>query len=225
VARSERLGSILVLTLATTIALISAGCSDLPSKQDALAVVKHSVKEDAMCTLPITLLSRLKAQHSTKAMCVPREGGAPMDSAMACLDALVAIGATKRMGGSYMAEWPDEVGGAGFDTVSPYDRRARALVFKGCVEMTPGIREGQFRCGEAVAEKVVQITKTDDDHARVRYARNIKLNPKLAELDAACGAITRPAPEGSVTFAKTEGKKWELVSEDAPATAGSTSAH
>ncbi len=33
---------------------------------------------------------------------------------------MVAIGATKPMPGGYMAEWPDEIGSAGFDSVSPY---------------------------------------------------------------------------------------------------------
>src|SRR5262249_51744689 len=147
----------------------------------------------------------------------PREDGPPTDSAMACLDALVSMGVTRRMEGGYMAEWPDEVGGAGFDAVSPYDRKARALLFKGCVEMTPGIREGQFRCGEAVAEKVLRVTKTSDDHASVRYARAVKLDPKLAELDALCGGITRPAPEGTVTLARGADAKWALSDDSAPA--------
>jgi hypothetical protein len=214
VARPARSRSIVVLSIFCATALVSAGCSDLPSKSDALAGVKQSVKEDATCTLPIDLLSRLKTQHTSKGVCVPREGGPPMDAAMKCLDALVAIGATKPMPGGYMAEWPDEIGSAGFDSVSPYERRARSLLFKGCVAMTPGIREGQFRCGEAVAEKVVRITKSDDEHALVRYARAIKLDPKLAEIDAACGAVTRPAPEASVTFAKGPDKKWALAMDE-----------
>jgi len=208
VARSDRLRSRLFSSFLTLVALTSLGCGDLPSKSDALAIVEHSVKEDAMCTLPIAMLSRLKMQYATKAICVSREGGAPMNEAWACLEALVASGATSRMPGAYMAEWPDEVSGASFDAVSPYERRARDLVFKGCVEMAPGLREGQFRCGEARADKVVRVTKQDESHALVRYARAITLEPKLSAIDAACGAVTRPAPEGTLTIARTPEKKW-----------------
>ena len=181
------------------------------------------MNEDATCTLPIALLARLKMQHASKAICVPREGGAPMDEAWDCLQALVASGATNRMPGGYMADWPDEVSAAGFDAVSPYDRRARDLVFKGCVEMTPGLREGQFRCGEARAEKVVRMTKDGDGRATVRYARAITLAPQLAAIDAACGTVTRPPPEGTVAIAMTEPKKWGLAPEAPAATAASRS--
>lgn len=197
----------------TSLAVAATGCSDLPSKSDALDIVERSVQEEATCTLPIAMLSRLKMQHATKGICVSREGGVPMDEAWTCLEALAASGATKRMPDAYMTEWPDEVSGASFDTVSPYERRARSLLFKGCVEMTPGLREGQFRCGEARAEKVVRVTKQDESHAVVRYSRAIKLDPKLAAIDAACGAVTRPAPEGSLTIARTPDKKWSGASD------------
>ncbi|MBX3205883.1 MAG: hypothetical protein KF764_12490 [Labilithrix sp.] len=223
-ARSDGLRAPLVVSLALTATFI-AGCSDLPSKDAALALVKQEITEEATCTLPISLLSRLKMQHSSKAVCVSREGGPPMDEALACLDALAAAGATKRMTGAYMAEWPDEVNGAGFDTVSPYERRARSTLFKGCVEMSDGLREGQFRCGEARADKVVRLTKKDQGQAVVRYSRAITLDPTLGAIDAACGAVTRPAPEGSLTLEKTAEKKWVAASGAEPAPAESSSAH
>ena len=219
-ARSERL-PIRTLLLAPA-ALLASACSDLPSKDAALEVIKQSVQEDATCTLPIGLLSNLKMQHSSKAVCVAREGGG---NAMACLDALVAAGMTKRMSSAYMAEWPDELSGAGFDSVSPYERRARNLLFQGCVEMAPGIREGQFRCGEAHAEKVVRITKQDDEHVVVRYSRAVKLDATLEAIDAACGAVTRPAPEGTATLEKVEKKTWILAPHASGAPPATSAAH
>ena len=206
----------------TALALAATGCSDLPSKSDALAIVKQSVQEDATCTLPIAMLSRLKMQHASKAICVPREGGAPSDEAWACLEALEASGATSRMPSGYMAEWPDELSGSSFDAVSPYERKARALIFKGCVEMTPGLREGSFRCGEANAEKIVRLTKQDESHALVRYARKITLDAKLSAIDAACGSVTRPPPEGTIVIERTSDAKW-IHSASEPAPSGSAS--
>lgn len=220
-ARSDALRASLILSLASITALFAAGCSDLPSKSDALEIVKQSVKEEAICTLPIPLLSRLKMQHASKAICVPRDGGREADEAWACLEALVSSGATKQMPHAYMAEWPDEISGASFDTVSPYERRARELVFKGCVEMTPGLRDGQFHCGQARAEKIVRVSKQEDGQALVRYARAITLDPRLAAIDAACGAVTRPAPEGTIVIAKATDKKWSLASEAAAAPSAS----
>jgi hypothetical protein len=205
------------LVIAAGIAIVTAACGDLPSKGDALKIVRSEVKEEANCTLPISLLSRLKMQHSSKAVCVPREGGAPMDEAMKCLDALVAAGTTKQMPADYMAGWPDELEGPGADSISPYERRARNLLFKGCVEMTGDLREGRFRCGEASAEKVLRVTKKTETTATVRYARAIKLDPTAASIEAACGQLTLPAPEGNVTLEKTD-KRWRVVSSDEEAT-------
>lgn len=201
-----------VLFVFGTATLLTSACGDLPSKGDALELVQHEVKEEANCTLPISLLSRLKIQHSSKALCVPREGGPPTDAAMACMNALVAAGITKRMPAGYMAEWPDELAGAGFDSVSPYERRARDLIFKGCVEMTGDLRDGRFRCGQARAERVVRVTKKSENQALVRYARAIAPAPQLASIDAACGATTHPAPEATVTIEKAD-KRWVLVAE------------
>lgn len=200
---------------AVLIALLVAGCSDVPSKSDALSIVQQEIKEDASCTLPISLLSRLKMQYSSKAVCVTREGGPPMDAAMVCLDALVAGGVTKRMPGGYMAEWPDEVSGAAFNDVSPYERRARDLMFKGCVEMVGDLRDGRFRCGQARADKIVRITKKEDGRAIVRYSRVVTLDPQLETIEKVCGTVSRPAPEATATFEKGDpkagDKRWVLA--------------
>jgi len=195
------------------VASLLVACSDLPGKEDALTTVQREVKEDATCTLPIKLLPALKMQHSTKAVCVPREsdpaGKKQYDDAMTCLQALVTAGVTKSMPPGYMAEWPDEVTGTGFDSISPYERRARTLLFKGCVEMVDDLRAGQFRCGQARADKVIRINKSDATHALVRYSRAVTIDPRLAGIEAACGIVTRPGPEASTTFVKVD-KKWSI---------------
>lgn len=203
-------------------------CSDVPSKADALVMVQQNVKEEATCTLPINLLPLLKMQHSTKAVCVPREqdpaGKKTFDDAMACLSTLVAAGVTTPMSPDYMVDWPDELSGTGFDSVSPYERRARNSLFKGCVAMGEGLRNGQFRCGHAKADKVIRVTKTDDTHAEVRYARALTLDDSLAQIDKACGAVTRPGPEATATLEKSADKKWNVLPEGAtPTPAGSSS--
>lgn len=209
------------------VGLVLVACNDVPSKKDALAMVQSDVKEDATCTLPITLLPLLKMQHTTKAVCVPREtnpaGKATLDNAMGCLNALVAAGVTQTMPDAYMAEWPDEVSGAGFDAISPYDRSARTLVFKGCVKMVDDLRAGQFRCGQAKADKIIHEAKKDDTHASVEYSRVITLNPALAQIDAACGAVTRPGPDATAVFEKSADKQWHVLPDGVPAASPSAS--
>jgi hypothetical protein len=159
------------------------------------------------------MLSKLRVQYTTKAMCALADvPGAPKDTTAACLDALVAAGLTKPMPPGYMAEWPDEVSSASLDSVSAYDRKARALLFKTCVEMRD-LREGRFACGEAQADHVLKVTKSSDTQAGVRYERTLNLSPSLAALDGACGAVTRPAPEGNVTLEKVDGK-WALAHDE-----------
>lgn len=206
------------------VGLILVACNDVPAKKDALAKIQSDVKEDVTCTLPIAIMPLLKMQHTTKAVCVPHEtdpaGKKTLDDAMACLDALVTAGVTQQMPALYMSEWPDEVSGAAFDAISPYDRRARTLVFKGCVKMVGDLRAGQFRCGTAKADKIVHEAKKDDTHATVEYSRVITLIPELAQIDAACGAVTRPGPDATATFEKTADKQWRVVPDGAPATGG-----
>lgn len=196
--------------------VLLAACG-LPSKGEALDLIAQGQKEDASCTLPIDVVSKLKLQHVTKAICVPMAGlGEPpaqMNQLTGCFDALVAAGATKAMPSSYMVEWTDEIQAAGFDRVGAYDRKARDLVYRGCYEMG-SLREGRFKCGEAKASAVVRVAKKGETQAQVRYARALTLDPSLAKIEAACGAISRPPEESSVTMEKTDGK-WALVSEPA----------
>jgi hypothetical protein len=214
-----------VLSLIVFCAILVSACGDVPSKTDAFEIVQRDVKEEATCTLPITVLSRLKMQHFSKAVCVPRDptNSAQMDATVACLDSLVAIGATKRMPAAYMAEWPDELGGTAFNDVSPYERRARDLLFKGCVEQAGELREGGFRCGEAHADKVIRVSKSAEGRAGralVRYSRVITLDPKLDAVEKACGEVSRPAPEATATFEKID-KKWQLAAPDGSPTSPS----
>lgn len=210
--------------LARTLSIAAVGillvaCSDAPSKPDALRMVQRDVKEDATCTLPINVMPLFKMQHTTKAVCVPREvdpaGKKTFDDTMACLDALVAAGITQHMPADYMSEWPDEVSSAGFDSVGPYERRARNLMFKGCVAMGAGLRNGQFKCGEAKADKALRMTKTDATHAQFRYSRTIELDKNLPAIDKACGSVTRPGPDATATFEKSADGKWNVLPEGA----------
>lgn len=178
-------------------------------------MIQSGVTEDVTCTLPIALMPILKMQHTTKAVCVPREtdpaGKKTLDDAVTCLNALVAAGVTQQMPASYMSEWPDEVSGAGFDAISPYDRRARMLVYKECVKMTDNLRAGQFHCGQGKADKIIHELKKDDTHASVEYSRVITLNPALPNVDAACGVVTRPGPDATATFEKSADKQWHVL--------------
>jgi hypothetical protein len=186
------------------------GCSDLPSKSDALDVVQRDVHEEASCTLPLGVLSKLKMQHTTKAVCVPKVDGP--DPVLACMQALEDMGAAKRMPASYLNEWPDDVAAAGFDAIPAYERRARALAFKACFEMGD-LREGRFRCGEAAADHVLRITKKGEKLADVRYARRLTIDPKLTAIEAACGVVTRPPPEADAVLRRTD-KDWSVAKEE-----------
>lgn len=223
--RSRGVLGIVGIVVGVVVGIVLTGCGDLPSKDAALEIVRHEVKEDATCTLPISFLSGLKKQYASKALCVPREDPpAPGDAALSCLNALLASGATKNMPPGYMAEWPDELSGAGFDSVSPYDRKARHLLFKGCFEMTSELREGRFKCGQARADRIVRVTKSGTGRATVRYARAITLDPQLAKIEAACGAVSRPAEEDELELEKTADKRWVIATGDAPpATSASSS--
>jgi hypothetical protein len=203
------------------VGFVLVACSDVPNKEDALAMVQRDVKEEATCTLPITIMPLFKMQHTTKAVCVPREqdpaGKKTFDDVMTCLNALVSAGVTKTMPGDYMTEWPDEVSTMTFDSVPAGERRARNSLFKGCVAMGEGLRNGQFRCGQAKAEHVIRVTKSDDTHAQIRYARTVTLDAWLETIDKACGVVTRPGPEATANIQKAADKTWSIVPEGATA--------
>ncbi len=207
-------GGIAVATAAA--AAFVAGCGSGPSKSQAFEAIQANVKEDATCTLPVGMLTQFKMQHTSKGVCIPKEG-AP--TAKPCIDALVKANVTHRMSETYMLAWPDEVSATSLSSVPAYDRRARDITYSTCVELVPGLREGRFTCAEVHAEKVIKITATDDTHAEVRYERAITLRPMLAAIEAACGQITRPPGESTVKFVKSASGKWEIppvVDEAAP---------
>jgi hypothetical protein len=179
-------------------ALVLVACSG-PSKSQAMEAIQSGVKEEGSCTLPLDILTKVKVQHATKGICVPKEGAG---KAKACIDALVAANITHRMPDAYMVAWPDDVAGASFTDIPAYERRARNLVYSGCVELTGGLRDGRFPCADARAEKVLKVTNLDATHADVHYAREVVLRPTLTTIDAACGAVTRPPGESTVGFVK-----------------------
>src|SRR4051794_6497081 len=94
-----------VLVLIGIGALLLA-CGSGPSKSAAFEAIQSGIKEEGSCTLPVELLARVKMQHTTKGICVPKEGA---EKARACIDALVKAGVTHRMPDEYMLAWPDEV--------------------------------------------------------------------------------------------------------------------
>jgi hypothetical protein len=199
VARSTEIKALLLPFL-----LVGVAACGGPSKTQALEAIQRDVKEDGSCTLPVDVLGKLKKQFASKAICVPLAGA---DKAGACVDALVAAGVTRAMPTSYMVDWTDE---AAMPGVSPYDKKARNLVFKSCVEMTGPLRDGRFSCAEAKAEKVVEISKVDDKTVSVRYARTLTNKPSLAAVSVACGAVTPPPAEATVTLAK-DSAGWTLA--------------
>ena len=193
-------------------ALVLVACGGGPSKSQAMEAIQSGVKEDGTCTLPVEMFTKLKMQHSSKAVCVPKEGA---DKAKACVEALVAANITHRMPDAYMVAWPDEVASASLADIPAYDRHARNLVYSMCVELSGPLREGRFPCADARAEKIVKVTVLDETHADVHYTREIGLRPTLSAIDAACGAVTRPPGDATVGFIKGA-SGWTLVSPGPP---------
>ena len=190
-----------------------AACSGL-SKGQALEMIQAGVKEDGSCTLPIEIISKLKVQHVTRGVCVPKDPSA--DKARACMQALVAANVTKPMSATYMADWPDDIAAMGFDVLPASSRQPRSLVFSSCVELTGNLRVGLFPCAAARAEKIIKVTSVDDKHADVRYEREIGLRPTVPAIDAACGTVTRPPGEALARFEK-DASGWKLLPpENAP---------
>ena len=190
---------------ALTLALV--GCGGGPSKSQAIEAIQTGVKEEGSCTLPVDMLTKLKMQHATKGICVPKAS----DKAKVCVDALVLANVTRPMPDSYMVAWPDDVSAASFSEVPAYDRHPRNLMYSTCVELAGDLREGRFTCAEAKAEKVLKVTSLDPTHADVLYAREIVLRPTLAAIDAACGPVSRPPGNATVSFVKGSAG-WTLAS-------------
>jgi hypothetical protein len=211
-------GSRLLVLVGAAAAWLVA-CGNGPSKTQALEAISANIKEDGTCTLPVTTLAQLKIQHTTKAICAPKEGA---DKGKSCLEALVTAGITHPMPDAYMLAWPDEVAGASLTDVPAYERRARNNVYSTCVELAGDLREGRFTCADVRAEKILRVKERDATHADVEYQREINVRPPLAALDAVCGVVTRPPAEATVPFVKT-GTGWTLesVAGKEPAAAGS----
>jgi hypothetical protein len=205
VARSTDIAGLLGL-------IFVAACGSGPSKTQALETIQRDVKEDGSCTLPVELLGQVKKQLASKGLCVTLEG-APR--AAACMDALAAAGVTTQQPASYMVDWTDEGRMPG---VSPYDKKARNLVFRSCFEMTASLRDGRFACADARAEKVLKITKLDDTRSEVRYARTLVNQPAYANIEKACGQLAPPPAEATVTLVKDEKSGWSLAPAPSDAT-------
>lgn len=203
-----RISFVSVVSRGVALALLLSACSSGPSKAQALEVIQSAVKEDGSCTLPLDVLAQIKVQHTSKAVCVPKEAAA---KGRACIDALVAAGVTKAMPESYMLAWPDEVSGASLSDIPAYERRARNLTYGTCVELVGDLRAGRFTCADVTASKILRVAATDATHADVRYERDIKLKAALPAIDAACGTVTRPPGESHVAFTKTA-SGWQLAS-------------
>ena len=194
------------------VAISIAACSG-PSKGDALAQIQSSVKEDGSCTLPIDVVSKLKVQYATKGICIPKDD---TSKAKACLEALVKVGATHKMGDEYMVAWPDEMSGVSLTDVSAYDRKARKEIFSLCVELTGNLRVGMFTCAEARAEKILKITSDDGKTAKVQYERAVGMRPTLPTIEAACGKVTPPPTDATADFVK-DPSGWKLKPPEPPA--------
>lgn len=198
-------------------ALLVACSSGGPSKSEALDAVTRDAKADALCTLPIDVLSSLKMQYATKGTCVPKDL-ASTARVKACMDALVAAKITQPMPASYMREWPDEVATKSLSDVPAYERRARDLVFAGCWSLDERLREGQFVCAKATPSSVTSITKVDDAHADVKFAQKIDPAGALSDIDRACGGVTRPPSDVTVRLEKIS-TGWSVVANTTPTVA------
>jgi hypothetical protein len=196
------------ILVAVGIGAVLLGCSSGPSKSHAFESIQAGVKEEGSCILPVDILSSVKMQHTTKGICVPKEGAT---KARACIDALVAAGVTHRMPDAYMLAWPDEVASASLTDIPAYERKPRSQVYGTCIELVGELREGRFTCADARADKVTKITATDETHAEVRYDREVKLRPAFAAVDAACGTVTKPPGDATVAFVKGS-SGWTLAS-------------
>ncbi len=195
-----------ILTGALVVACNGGG----PSKSEALDAVSRDAKtSDALCTLPIDVLSSLKMQYATKGACIPKDL-ATTARVKGCMDALAAAGVTQPMPASYMREWPDEVAARSLSDVPAYERKARDLVFAGCWSLDERLRQGQFACAKASPSGVASVTKLDDSHADVKVTQKIDPSPALSEIDRACGGVTKPPSDVTVRLEKIS-SGWSVV--------------
>jgi hypothetical protein len=184
--------------------VLASACSSGPSKREALKAVGGDAAMDALCTLPIDILSQLRIQHVTKGMCVAKDEPAT-PKVKACMDALVAARVTQLKPAAYMREWPDDVAARSLSDVPAYERKSRDLVYATCWELTePRLRQGQFVCAKSTNDKVVDMTKIDEAHVDVKVSQKITPNDDLAAIDAACGGnVTKPPSDVTIRIEKT----------------------
>ena len=181
------------------------GCSKGPSKSDALELVKRDVHREGVCTLPVDLISKTKKQHTSKAICLPRDPPAQLAS---CFAALVKADVAAPMPASFLREFTDETQFA----PSPYDRRVREIDMPACFTMSPELREGRFICADVTVDKIAKITSTGETTADVRYLRTIKLHESLAAIEKACGATNHPAEDDTVAVVNNVAtKQWTVA--------------
>ena len=95
----------LFFTIATVCVV---ACGSGPSKREALDAVGRDATADAICTLPIDILTQLRMQHATKGMCVAKDEPAT-PKVKKCMDALATAHITQLKPAAYMREWPDDV--------------------------------------------------------------------------------------------------------------------
>lgn len=189
------------LSLFPALVLLLVACGNAPSKKATLEIITRDVKEDATCVLDPALVQRFKMQYTTKAACVPKENA---DKLPACVGALVDAGLTKEKTPEYMREWPDEVAMASLRDIPAFERRARSLLYSGCYELSSDLREGKFPCGTAKAKQILKIVEDGKDEASVRYERDFAASPSLERIEQACGKVTKPPVENTVSIARGE---------------------
>ena len=198
--------------LATT-----AGCGSGPSKSEALHAITQGASPDALCTLPIEVLSSTKMQYATKAVCVPKDLAAT-ERIKGCMEALAAANLTRPMPASYMREWPDDVAARSLSDLPAYERRARELVYVGCWSIDDHLREGQFVCAKATPESVASVTKIDEAHADVKYTQALAPIEALSAIDRACAGVTRPPSDVTVRLEKIS-TGWAVAAVTSPVVA------
>jgi hypothetical protein len=189
--------------VSSTVLAVVVACGSGPSKREAMDVVGREATTDALCTLPIDILSQLRMQHTTKGMCVPKDDPAT-PKVKKCLDALVAAHVTQLKPAAYMREWPDDVAARSLSDVPAYDRKSRDLVYSTCWELSnPRLRQGQFVCAKSTNDKITDMTKIDEAHVDVKVAQKITPSDDLAAIDAACGGnVTKPPADLVVRIEK-----------------------
>lgn len=198
------MGSFRKAIVSFAVVTVSVACGSGPSKREAMDAVGRNASSDALCTLPIDILSQLRMQHTTKGMCVAKyEPTTP--AVKKCLDALVDARITQLKPAAYMREWPDDVAARSLSDVPAYERRPRDSIFATCWELAdPRLRQGQFVCAKSTNEKVIDMTKIDDAHVDVKVAQKITPSDDLAAIDAACGGnVTKPPSDVTVRIEKT----------------------